>query len=157
MEKNAVKFILLQLLVICLGCTSGEVAQKEYLKRLIAQYNNAVVVAYSDQDFELLKGVASDEEFRKIYVIVAGFLQGNRIMEADIKRIDYKEIKIEGDKATVKTSEDWSYRWVNYRARQEVEPLKEIHYEMLYYLIKKDGKWLVDEVNGDNRSVKGQS
>ena len=47
----------------------------------------------------------------------------------------------------MKTSEDWSYQWIDYKTRQEVEPLKDIHYELLYHLIKKDGKDPIQTLN----------
>jgi len=67
-------------------------------------------------------------------------------MESEIHKIDFRDIKAEGDKAAVNTAEDWSYRWIDYRTKQEVEPLRDIHYDMKYYLVKKDGKWLVEKV-----------
>src|SRR3990172_8987010 len=68
------------------------------------------------------------------------------IVESEIHKIDFRDIKAEGDKAAVNTDEDWSFRWLDYKTRQEVEPLKDEHYEMIYHLSKKDGKWLVEEV-----------
>ena len=67
-------------------------------------------------------------------------------MESEIHTIDFRDIKAEGDKAAVNTDEDWSFRWLDYKTRQEVEPLKDEHYEMIYHLSKKDGKWLVEKV-----------
>jgi len=126
------------------GCVSENPEEKR-IKTVIAKYNIAVIEAYKNQYFDYLKESADEKEFRKIYVITIGFLQGNRILESELLSLAFKEIKIEDSVATVKTSEDWSYRWVDYRTREEVEPLKDLHYEMIYHLVKKDGRWLVEK------------
>ncbi|MBI4972684.1 MAG: hypothetical protein HZC16_02565 [Candidatus Omnitrophica bacterium] len=145
--------------VIFHGCAHKATDEEAELKTVVAKYNNALIEAYKNQFFAPLQEVTSEDEFRKVNIVVSSFLQGSRIMESELHRLDFKEIKIEKDEARVRTSEDWSYRWVNYRTRQEIEPLKEIRYEMLYHLVKKNNKWLVDkveEVKGDNPSAKGR-
>ncbi|MBI3752736.1 MAG: hypothetical protein HY266_01660 [Deltaproteobacteria bacterium] len=132
--------------VVLYGCASNRPDEKTALKIVIAKYNNALVEAYKDQSFEPLKAVAAADEVSKVDTIVSSYLQANQIMEADLRKIDFKDIKIKGDKAAVKTSEDWSYRWIDYRTGKEIEPLKPVHYEMVYHLIKKDRKWLVEKV-----------
>ena len=126
--------------------------EKTELKTVIAKYNNAIIEAYKNQNFEHFMQVATDAEINKIGVIINSFRQADQIMEAELRKIDFQEIKTQGDKADVKTSEDWSYRWIDYKTGQEVEPLKNIHYEMLYHLIKKDGKWLVEKVEAMKES-----
>jgi len=133
--------------IIFSGCASNEPPdQQSELKTIIAKYNNAIVEAYKNQNFEYLTQVATEEELNKIGIIINSYRQSDQIMEAEIRKIDFREVKIDGDKAVVKTSEDWSYRWLNYKTGQEVEPPQDIHYELLYQVIKKDGKWLVDAV-----------
>jgi len=127
-------------------------SEKPELKTVIAKYNNAIIEAYKNQNFEHFMQVATDAEINKIGVIINSFRQADQIMEAELRKIDFQEIKTQGDKADVKTSEDWSYRWIDYKTGQEVEPLKNIHYEMLYHLIKKDGKWLVEKVEAMKES-----
>ena len=134
------------LLVVVSGCSSKSMDEKTELKTVIAKYNNAIIEAYKNQNFEHFMQVATDTEINKIGIIINSFRQADQIMEAKLHKIDFQEIKTQGNKADVNTSEDWSYRWIDYKTGQEVEPLKNIHYEMLYHLIKKDGKWLVEKV-----------
>lgn len=134
------------LLFILLGCASKQSGEETSLKIVIAKYNNAVIEAYKNQILMPLKEVAVEDEVRRIDITVSTYLRGNQLMEADLHKIDFKDVRIEGDKATVRTSEDWSYKWVNYRTKKEVEPLRDIHYEMTYYLNKIGGKWLVEKV-----------
>ena len=127
-------------------------SEKPELKTVIAKYNNAIIEAYKNQNFEHFMQVATDTEINKIGIIINSFRQADQIMEAKLHKIDFQEIKTQGNKADVNTSEDWSYRWIDYKTGQEVEPLKNIHYEMLYHLIKKDGKWLVEKVEAMKES-----
>lgn len=139
-------------LLVISGCSSKGMSEKPELKTVIAKYNNAIIEAYKNQNFEHFMQVATDTEINKIGIIINSFRQADQIMEAELRKIDFQEIKTQGDKADVNTSEDWSYRWIDYKTGQEVEPLKNIHYEMLYHLIKKDGKWLVEKVEAMKES-----
>ena len=133
-------------LLVISGCSSKSMSEKTELKTVIAKYNNAIIEAYKNQNFEHFMQVATDKEIKKIGIIINSFRQADQIMEAELQKIDFQEIKTQGDKADVNTSEDWSYRWIDYKTGQEVEPLKNIHYEMLYHLIKKDSRWLIEKV-----------
>jgi hypothetical protein len=116
------------------------------IMKAVGKYNQALVIAYRNVDFGPLGGAASEKAAKKVRVIVNSYLGGNQVMESDVKRIDFKDVKVEGDRAIARTSEDWTYRWVDFKTGEEVEPLKDIHYEMLYHLEKIDDKWLVDKV-----------
>lgn len=132
--------------IFLLGCATKTVGEEEQLKIVIAKYNNALVEAYKNQFFEPLKEVADDAELTKVNTIIRAYLQNEQIMDSEILAVVFKGIKKKADSAVVKTSEDWKYRWVDYRTNKEVEPFKKVHYEMIYYLFKKDGKWLVTKV-----------
>lgn len=134
------------LLLILYSCASKDIDENREIKTIIAKYNNALIEAYKNQFFEPLKDVAAEDEVRKIEVIINSYLHGKQIMESEIHKIDFRDIKAEGDKAIVKTAEDWSFRWLDYKTRQEVEPLKDEHCEMIYHLSKKDGKWLEEKM-----------
>lgn len=146
-----VLFIFFLLLISCAKANP----EQESVKKLIAIYNHALVLAYGELKFEELKSIASEGQFGKVSAIVNSFRDADEMMEAELLRLDFKEIKIEGNSSTVKTSEDWKYRWVNNKTGEEVEPLKDIHYDIIYHLTKKDGKWIVDRV--EDVSIAGPS
>ena len=122
---------------------------------LVAKYNNAIIEAYKNQFFAPLTEVAGEKQVNKARVVINSFRRGNQVMEADVRKIDFKEIKRQGDKASVRTSEDWVYRWVDIKTGKEVEPLKDIHYEIVYHLVKKDGKWLVEKAEDETSKAAG--
>lgn len=135
------------LMIIHSGCSSDPLSgQKAELKTVIAKYNTALIEAYKNKNFDYLAQVATEDEIKKIGIVINSYRQAGQIMESELHRIDFGEIKTQGDKADVRTSEDWSYRWVDYKTGAEAEPRKSIHYEILYRMVKKDGKWLVEKI-----------
>jgi hypothetical protein len=119
--------------------------EEEAIRRLIGKYNMAIVTAYKNLGMEPLREVASKERFEKVEVIINSFMQGGQMMEAELLELDFKGMEIDAERARVRTSEDWKYRWVDVRTREVKVPLTEIHYEMLYHLIKRDDRWLVEK------------
>ncbi len=134
------------LLVLASGCTSKTVDDKRQLKVIVAKYNHALIEAYKNQFYDPLRDVAGKKEVDKVGTIIMSYLQGNEIMESELISIDFRKIEKENDSATVRTSERWKYRWVHYKTNEEVNPVKEIGYELLYHLSKKEGKWRVERV-----------
>lgn len=138
--------LLVIFLAVFFGCAGREMPEEAELKIVVARYNSALAEAYGRQSFGSLRDAAVEREVKKIEVIINAYLQAEQVMEAELHRVDFKSVKIEEDRADVKTSEDWKYMWVNSKTGAEVEPPKDIHYELLYRLVKKDGRWLVEKV-----------
>jgi hypothetical protein len=131
--------------IIPLSCTTKN-PEEEAIKKLVGKYNVALITAYKDMNPLPLRRVTSNSEFEKVNLIIDSFMEVNQIMEAELMSLGFKDIKIEQDSATVKTSEQWKYRWVDMKTGEVKVPLQEIHYEMLYHLTKEEDKWLVDRV-----------
>lgn len=155
-----VKLCLIGLILAGSSSCSSSSQEDAIIMKAVGKYNQALIIAYRNVDFGPLGGAASEKEARKVRAIVNSYLEGNQVMESDVKRIDFRDIKVEGDRATARTSEDWTYRWVDFKTGEEVEPLKDIHYEMLYHLEKIDDKWLVDKVekvgNGEGQGAESR-
>lgn len=120
--------------------------EEKAIQRLIGKYNVSIIIAYKELNLLPLENMAGEAQVRKVKTIINSYMEANEVMEAELLSLAFKDIRIESDRAMVSTSEDWSYRWVDFKTGEEVVPLKDIHYEMLYHLIKKDDKWLVDRV-----------
>lgn len=140
--------VLLLPISILAGCASKGNNEDARLKVIIVKYNNALIEAYSNQFFAPLKEVADKDQVRRVDIFIDSYLTAKQIMDAELLKIDFREIKIEGETALVRTSEDWSYRWINYRTKREVAPRKNIRQEIMYHIVKKDNRWLVKKVEG---------
>ncbi len=126
------------------ACTSG---RGEWdLKRTVIMYNKGLMEAHKNRSFDLLEKVALKKEVDRVRAFVNAYLGMGQMMEPDLKDLTYRDIGIEDGRATVRTIEDWSYRWIDVRTGREVEPLRGIRYEMEYHLVKRNGRWLVEKV-----------
>lgn len=136
------------------GCASED-ARKEELKGVVLKYNNALIEAYKSQLYERLMEATGKEEFKEVVERVSAYIHAGRIMESELKKISFKQITITDDKAEVRTSEDWTYRWVDFRTGKEVEAIQNPHYEMLYHMAKKDSRWMVEKsVDESNKTMR---
>lgn len=120
--------------------------KKEEILKVIGKYNIAIVAAYRELNMQPLREITGDTHFQKVRTLINSYLDDSQIMESELLNLIFKEIVINGNIATVKTSEDWKYRWINHRTSEEIEPLRNIHYEMVYHLLKRDAKWIVENI-----------
>jgi hypothetical protein len=138
------------------SCTT-ENPEKEAIRRLIGMYNRAIVAAYGELNLAPLESVAGEAHVKKVDTIINSYMESDQVMEADLLGLGFKDIKIESDRATVRTFEDWQYQWVNVKTGEIIEPMKDIHYEMIYHLVRNEGKWLVESLQEVEESfVEGQ-
>lgn len=145
-RNYTIQFIaILVCLCVFLSCKSGD-PEKDAIQRIVAKYNMAIITAYKELNMGPLQDIALEGHVNKVKTIINSYLEANQIMIADILKLNIKEIRIEGEKATARTSEDWKYKWIDNKTGKDVEPLKEIHYEMVYKMVKKDAKWMVEAV-----------
>ncbi len=152
--------ILILILLAISGCSveNGQHTAEDMLKRVVTRYNYALIDAYGRQIYHTLREVTSADELRRVGIIVSSYLQSDQVMEAKLHRLVFQGISVDGRRATVETAEDWSYRWINRRTGEVVEPLKHIHYRMRYHLImEEDRGWVVDRVEEIEHRLKGAS
>ncbi|MHC4278310.1 MAG: hypothetical protein ACYSTI_13475 [Planctomycetota bacterium] len=128
-----------------LSCTNGN-PEEEAIKVLVGKYNVAIITAYKDLNTWPLKLVTTDAVFKKVNVMIESYLDGEQVMEAELLSLEFKDIKIEPESATVRTTEEWEYRWVDINSREVIDPTRPIHYEVLYHIIKSEDRWLVEKV-----------
>lgn len=138
-------FVVLSSLVF-FGCERKAIDEKQSLKVLVAKYNRAVIVAYERQYYEPLLETAGEDEIGRVVNIIGAYIAAKQIMEVELHRVEFGEIEVGDATATVRTSEEWSYRWVDIETDEEVEPLTDRRYEMRYHIVKEDGRWVVERV-----------
>lgn len=142
-------FVALILLGIS-GCSSTNFS----FRQTVEKYNRAVIEFYKTGSSADFKYVATPTEQRKISQTFANMKAEGKSMEAELNSISFKEItRSSKNIATVKTTENWSYRIFN----QNEEPngkYNKVTYEVTYNLTnikeaskdKPDDDWLVDAV-----------
>lgn len=138
-------FLCLAVFAFLAGCATKANEEDLQIKKAVARYNDAVTIGYKELNIEPLKDIAGKERVGKVEAFISAYLGSGLVMEAELHGIDFKEIKIEGDKAGVKTVEDWSYSWIDYKTRKTAVPRKDVRYTIFYALSKKDGRWIIED------------
>ncbi len=135
-----------------LSC-SGE---KQEVKNLVITYNKVKAEAYLKPRAHLMENFTSEKEFRQIDTYISYLYKTNRILKAEMKKIDFEEIKIEGEKAAAVTKERWVYAYLEPVNRNPISEEYDVIYANKYSLIRKGGRWVVDSLESSEIGGKGE-
>ena len=129
------------------SCAQIEKSQDKMLvKDTVISYNKMLIDAAKTGDVEPLKGILIQKEREKLNHWIASWHDSNVYMDGKLKDVKFKNITISGQTAKALTEEDWIYEYKNLETRQSVLPASGIHYDMEYILLKKDNKWIINEI-----------
>lgn len=132
------------LILLFSACTQIEkVRETKTIKNVVIGYNKGLINAAKTGDMRPLKDIASDDVLRKLYFWIAAWGDADMYMDAELKRIEFRNINISGKTANVLTSEDWIYNYRNLKTKQITMPTSVIFYEMEYILQKKNNRWVI--------------
>lgn len=147
MKKSSLSPFLLFFIFI-IGCAAPlQDPEAQLLETAIRRYNRALVDAYRELSVDPLQGIASEREVGKVNMILNGFRAKNQYMEAELKKVEVKEVKRKsGDSVDVETKELWRYRHMDKKTGQEIKPWTEADYKLIYQLVKSEGNWIVGSV-----------
>ena len=142
-KSKTILYITIVMTLLFSGCAKEESPEEYAIKVAVTKYNNAIIDLYRTVSPEKLDEIALEEESFRVQNYMSIFLPGKRLMDAEYQRIEFREVIVEGDSATVKTSEDWTFRWIHFKTGEEIEPWTDVHYKMRYDLTLIDGKWMI--------------
>jgi hypothetical protein len=146
--KYSTKFAVSTLALILLGCSVLNTAhQEQLLKKVVNQYNNLLIEANKSRDVSPLDNIADDNVVRKLYLWMAAWEDGNVYLDAELKQLDFVDFKIVGENVDVTTYENWSYIYRDLKTQEIAEPSRSIRYKMKYSLEKREGQWLITDIN----------
>jgi hypothetical protein len=146
--KYSTKFAVSTLALILLGCSVLNTAhQEQLLKKVVNQYNNLLIEANKSRDVSPLDNIADDNVVRKLYLWMAAWEDGNVYLDAELKKLDFVDFKIAGEKVDVTTYENWNYIYRDLNTQEIAEPSRSISYKMKYSLEKREGQWLITDIN----------
>lgn len=127
------------------GCSRGEVE----LKNTVTAYNKMLSNALAKPDASLMEYFTTQAEKQRIDAYITFLLKDRKIAICTLKKIDFNHILHDREKnrATVSTSEEWSYHYVDERSRQPVTEEETIRYNNVYNLVEKEGRWLIEKID----------
>lgn len=117
------------------------------MKNLVRDYNKLLIEVNKTRDVSPLKDIADEPVITKLSLWMAAWEDGNVYLDAELIKIDFEDLKIEGKTAVVLTSENWSYIYRDLNTQEIAEPRKPISYRMQYKLEKREDNWLISEIN----------
>ena len=114
-------------------------------KKTITTYNSLLAQAYATLNPEVLRLVSSQNEIRKLSMVIQNyrFYKKQPIME--LQELNYKRFGWNWDGVKVITREKWFFQTIN-RATGKPETAYIYNYEVLYNLKRVGLSFLVDEV-----------
>lgn len=116
------------------------------VKNTVIAYNEALRIAEYEMKSGLMEKLTSRREFQKIDNYLAYLLKNRKVMIGDITYIDFDAVEIEGEKAEVRTKERWKYYYADPETRKPVSDTYDVIYGNVYYLLKQQGHWVVDDL-----------
>lgn len=140
--------VLLPLLSVNIAGCSGNKCDTSELEHIIRRYNHLVIQGYRNQDMNPMQEVTTEEQARKLYHHMAALGEGQLRMESELKGIIFKKTDLRGNSdATVETEETWDFSHRRIATNEKYAEEKGFIYRMGYVLNKKDGRWMIAQVN----------
>ncbi len=117
------------------------------IEKVIVGYNQGIIKAARTSKTDHMKAYAKDDIVKKFHLWIMSWHDNNLFMDAKIVDINFKNIKVDGDKAFVITDEKWIYKYIDIKVRKEVHKKTSIMYTMKYTLVKEDDKWVIQKID----------
>lgn len=142
------RLVLLGILsAMVVGCSNTRMAGGE-IENVILRYNELVTQGYRTQNMNPMLEITTEEQALKLYHHMSALGEGQLRMESKLKDITFKKIERRGnDAATVETEEIWDFTHYRMATNEKYAEEKDFIYRMGYILSKKNGRWIITEVN----------
>jgi hypothetical protein len=123
------------------------VAQEEaLLKETVRVSNDEQIKAWRDLDTEILKGTRVGNVLQENIDMIEMLKQNNMYAVPVIERLDFVDVKVNGNTATVRTIETWSVTFYNRDTKAVVQKNGPDTLHETYYMVKQNGKWMVSDL-----------
>lgn len=127
--------------------TTLNLAQEEdLLKETVRVSNEEQIKAWRELDTEVLKGTRVGDVLTENIDMVEMLRQNNMYAVPVLQRLDFVEVKVNGDTAIVRTIETWSVTFHNRDTNETVRKNGPDTLRETYHMVKQNGKWMVREL-----------
>lgn len=129
----------------------------EGIKNAIRGYNQAIMDAYfSDTHIKFVRKYATEKEVKRMFIFINTDRERDLAMAMKLNKMVFDEIFASENGATVNTSENWDFHYINIKTGKPTEPVKEMRYKLRYTLEKEDGKWVVAKLTEREKAMIGE-
>ena len=123
--------------------------EEEQLKETVRISNDEQIKAWRDLDTEVLKGTRVGDVLEE-NIDMVNLLKKNKMYAVPaIQRLDFVEVKVNGDSATVRTVETWTVTYYSQDTQEVVQQNGPDTLRETYHMVKQNGKWMVRELEID--------
>jgi hypothetical protein len=109
--------------------------------------NEEQIKAWRDLDTEVLRGRRTGKDLEDNVNRVEMLRKHNQYGVPKNHRLDVLEVKIEGERATVRTFEEWSLTVYNKGDNSVAKQTGPDQYYEVYHMVKVSGKWMIENVD----------
>jgi hypothetical protein len=128
-----------------LSCSNESVE----IKNTVTAYNKILPEALAKPDEHIMEYFTSNNELSRIGAYILFLKTQKKIMVSDLKELEFIETIVSEDRktATLKTVEQWTFYYVDYKTREPVTEEEAIKYENTYTVVKEKDHWVVDKID----------
>ncbi|HYP20876.1 MAG TPA: zinc ribbon domain-containing protein [Chloroflexia bacterium] len=123
--------------------------EEDLVKETVRISNDEQIKAWRDLDTEVLKGTRVGDVLKENIEMVELLKKNRKYAVPVIQRLDFVDVKIEGDRATVRTIETWTVTFYSSDTREVVQKNGPDTLHETYHMVKQNGKWMVRELEID--------
>ena len=120
--------------------------EEEQLRETVLVSNEEQIKAWRDLDAEVLKGTRIGDVLRENIAMIEMLKQNNMYAVPVMERLDFVDVEVNGDTATVRTIETWSVTFYNRDTNDMVKKNGPDTLHETYHMVKQNGKWMVNEL-----------
>ena len=123
--------------------------EEEQLKETVRISNDEQIKAWRDLDTEVLKGTRVGDVLKENIDMVELLKKNRKYAVPVIQRLDFVDVEVNGNTATVRTIETWTVTFYSSDTREVVQKNGPDTLHETYHMVKQNGKWMVRELEID--------
>jgi hypothetical protein len=123
--------------------TQGE---KQEVKNLVITYNDLLRKAHTEMKPSHVRKLTSDWQYKKIDSYIALNIKNRRIIDGELKDMQFEDISVEKDTAMVITKERWVWKFIDPVSKNAISETYDDLNRNTYHLKKIKGHWVIDDL-----------
>lgn len=119
------------------------------IKNTVTAYNKMLPEALAKPDEKIMEYFTSNNELSRIGAYILLLKTQKKIMVSDLKELEFIETIMSDNRKTaiLKTAEQWTFHYVDYKTREPVTKEEVIRYENTYNMVKEKEHWVVNSID----------
>ncbi|RJQ47623.1 MAG: hypothetical protein C4538_04965 [Nitrospiraceae bacterium] len=150
--KKKLKIIVVSLIVVgasLLAIYIFSEGKKREVKNIVITYNDVLRKAHLEMNASLLSRLTSEKQLKKVDSYIAFNLKNGRIIDGELRDLQFQDIIIQENSAIVVTIERWGWVYMDPGSKKPVSEMFDDVYGNTYSLVRTGGHWVVDDIDSN--------